>query len=374
MKFSCYKKDLIEALQFAIKAVAVKPMTPVLAGIYLKAEGSMLELQANNYSTGIIVKIPVNTESPGEAVVGGKRFYEFMRNIPGETITFSDGDSSNTLHIEAGGAKMDLITMAAEDFPKVKKAQGEYTFSVDTTVLRNLIRKTIFAVSKEETRPIFTGCAFEIKNDTITLIATDMHRLSIASDKLIENAADCKFIVPAETLLGLQQRLVQNIGDKTVNMDYATRYLTFSFDNVSMTSRLIEGEFPPYDRVIPSSTATTTYVECKNFQDTLNFIALMSRETEYNTIKLAFSNGDGDGNLEISANSEEGETADKNLAIDMEGNDVEIAFNVHYVSDVLKVIESPKVNISLNDSLSPAVFKDPENENYLYVVTPVRAG
>ena len=120
MKFSCYKNDLTEALQFVIKAVAVKPMTPILAGIYLKAEGSMLELQANNFSTGIITRIPVNTEVSGETVVSGKRFQEFVRNMPDDTITFSDEDSNNTLSIESGGANVQLLTMAAGDFPKVK--------------------------------------------------------------------------------------------------------------------------------------------------------------------------------------------------------------------------------------------------------------
>ena len=103
MKFSCYKSDLTEALQCVIRAVAVKPMTPILAGIYLKAEGSMLELQANNFATGIITRIPVNTEVTGEVVVSGKRFQEFVRNMPDDTITFSDEDGGNLLQITSGG-------------------------------------------------------------------------------------------------------------------------------------------------------------------------------------------------------------------------------------------------------------------------------
>ena len=369
MKFSCYKSDLIEALQFVIRAVAVKPQTPILAGIYLKAEGSTLEVQANNYSTGIIVKIPVNTESPGEVVIGGKRLYDFIRTIPGDTIIFSDENSNSTVRIEAGGASVELMTMTAEDFPKVKKPQGEYTFSVDTKVLRNLIRRTIFAVSKEESRPIFTGCAFEIRDEEITLIATDTHRLALATDKLLEPAFDCNFIVPAETLRGLLQRLEHRTIDKGITMDYSTRYLTFNFDNVFVNARLIEGEFPPYDRVIPQHTATSTYVNSEELKNTVDFIALMSKETDYNTVKLAFVNG----RVEISSNSNDGEVAAKSLPVDMQGEDVEIAFNVDYVLDVLKVIESFKVNIQLNDRLSPALFKDNDFEKYIYVVTPVRA-
>ena len=144
MKFSCYKNDLTEALQFAIRAVAVKPMTPILAGIYLRADGSMLEIQANNFSTGIITRIPVNTESPGEVVVSGKRFQEFVRNMPDDTITFSDVD--NMLVIESGGASVELLTMQASDFPKVKTPDTDHSFKIRTTALKMMRARFLRAV------------------------------------------------------------------------------------------------------------------------------------------------------------------------------------------------------------------------------------
>lgn len=370
MKFSCYKSDLNEALQFAVRAVAVKPQTPILAGIYLKAEGSTLEVQANNYSTGIIVKIPVNTESPGEVVIGGKRLYDFVRTIPGDTITFSTENSAGTLKIAAGGANVELMTMAAEDFPKVKRPESERSFSVSTKVMHELIRRTVFAVAKEETRPVFTGCAFEIKGDNITLVATNTHRLALAKDKLIYSAPDCNFVVPAETLRGLMQRLdQQRDADNNIKVDYSTRYLTFSFDNVFVNSRLIEGQFPPYDRVIPSFTATNAIVNTEEFKTAVEFVGLMSKETEYNTVKFTL----GDDRIEISSNSPEGEGAVKSVFAAVEGDCSEISFNVNYILDVLKVIDSFKLHIALNDCFSPAVFTEPENENYIYVATPVRA-
>ena len=369
MKFSCYKNDLTEALQFLIRAVAVKPMTPILAGIYIKAEGSTLELQANNYSTGIISRIPASVENPGELVVSGKRFQEFMRGIPGETITFSDDENApNILMIKAGGASLELMTMAADEFPKVKKEQAICSFSVDTQVMRDLIRKTIFAVAKEETRPVFTGCAFEIKDEEISVVATNAHRLALAKGKLISSSDDCKFIVPSDTLRGLLQRLEQRSVDKSINVDYSTRYLTFMFDNVIVNSRLIEGEFPPYDRVIPSYSETKVYINREEFKNTVEFIALMSKETEYNTVKFLFSND----KVEISSNSVEGESVVKSINASIEGPDVEISFNVSYILDVLRVIDSFKVVVALNDQFSPAAFSDPDEKDYIYVATPVR--
>ena len=185
MKFSCYKSDLTEALQFVIRAVAVKPMTPILAGIYLKAEGSMLEIQSNNFSTGIITRIPVNTEISGETVVSGKRFQEFVKNMPDDTITFYGEDGDNFLTIESGGASVELLTMPASDFPKVKTPETEKSFKIRTTTLRDLIRKTVFAVAKENDRPIFTGGCFEIKGDKISLVATNTHRLALVSLSIV---------------------------------------------------------------------------------------------------------------------------------------------------------------------------------------------
>lgn len=369
MKFSCYKSDLAEALQFVIRAVAVKPMTPILAGIYLKAEGSSLELQANNFSTGIITKIPVNTEVAGETVVSGKRFQEFVKNMPDDTITFSDEDGGNFLTIESGGANVELLTMSAGDFPKVKTPETDNSFKIRTTALRNLIRRTVFAVSKDDSRPIFTGCCFEIKGDKISLVGTNTHRLALAKEQLSDTYEECSFVVPADTLRGLMIKIDPKQTENYVTINYSTRYLTFTFDNVFVTSRLLEGQFPPYDRVIPSSSTTHVKVDCAEFKHAVEFVALMSKETEYNTVKFAFNN---DG-IEISSNSPEVGGAVKNVEAEFEGEELDISFNVDYIDDVLKIIEAEKINIALNDKFSPAAFTEPDNENYIYIATPVRS-
>lgn len=367
MKFSCYKNDLTEALQFVIRAVAVKPMTPILAGIYLKAEGSMLELQANNFSTGIITRIPVNTEVAGEVVVSGKRFQEFVRNMPDDTITFSD--AGNALAIESGGASVELLTMPAFDFPKVKTPETDNSFKIRTTVLRDLIRKTVFAVGKDEARPVFMGCCFEIKDGQISLVATNTHRLALAKENLPDSYSDCSFVVPSDTLRGLMLRIDPKDVENYITINYSTRYLTFTFDNVFMTARLIEGTFPPYDRVIPASSTTRVTVGTDDFRKAVEFVALMSKETEYNTVKLAFNNG----GIEISSNSPEIGDAIKGIEAQIDGDELDISFNADYIVDVLRVLESKQTIIELNDRYSPAKFTEPDDDSYIYIATPVRA-
>lgn len=367
MKFSCYKSDLTEALQFVIRAVAVKPMTPILAGIYLKADGSMLELQSNNFSTGIITRIPVNTEEPGILVVSGKRFQEFVRNMPDDTITFTTAE--NMLKVESGGASVELLTMNASDFPTVKTPETDSSFKIRTTVLRDLIRRTAFAVSKDDTRPVFTGCCIEIKGDKISMIATNAHRLALAKEQLADSYGDCRVVVPASTLRGLMLRIDPQDVENYITINYSTRYLTFTFDNVFMNARIIEGQFPTgYDKVIPAFSTTHVDVDTAEFKNAVEFVSLMSRETEYNTVKFNFSNS----GIEISSNSPEIGGAGQSVEAKIEGNDVEISFNVNYIADVLKVVESKQLHIALNDKYSPAAFTEPGNNNYIYIATPVR--
>ena len=367
MKFSCYKNDLTEALPFVLRAVAVKPQTPILSGIYLKAEGTLLEIQANDFFTGIITRIPVNAEEPGEVVVSGKRFQEFVRNMPENTITFCEED--NALVIESGGACVELLTMEASDFPKVKTPEVDYSFKIRTSTLYNLIRKTVFATAdKEDSRPIFMGCCFEIKGNKISLVATNTHRLALVSEQLSEDYGECSFVVPANTLRGLMSRFDPKDIDNYVTINFATRYLTFTFDNVFMNSRIIEGMFPPYDRVIPTSSTTRVSVDTAEFKKVINFVAIMSKETEYKTAKLVFA----DGGIEISSTAPEAGGVHWNIEAEIEGDDLEISFNVTYIADVLRVIDSERVNIALNDRYSPAKFTEPDNDDYIYIATPVR--
>lgn len=367
MKFSCYKQDLVDALSFVMRAVAVKPMTPILASVYIKTIDTGIELQGNNFSTGIIAKIPAHVEHHGEAAVSGIRFQNFVRNMLDDTLTINDEDG-NGLSIQSGGATVELLTMAAVDFPKVKTPDAECTFKIRATTLHDLIRKTVFAVAKDESRPIFTGCAFEVSGDSIAIVATNTHRLALAKDKLAEGVdRDVNFVVPGETLRGLLTK-INPTADELITVSYSTRNVTFQFGDVFVNARLIEGIFPPYDRVIPKESTTRVNVDAKEFKSAVDLISLMSRETEYNTVKFLFE----DGNVEISADSSDVGGAAKNVEAKVDGDDLSIAFNVSYITDVLRVLDAPRIDMAFNDKNDPAMIGVNGDENYTYVVTPVR--
>ncbi|MBR0290109.1 MAG: DNA polymerase III subunit beta [Selenomonadaceae bacterium] len=366
MKFSCYKKDLVEALQFALYAVATKPQTPITAGIYLKAEGARLELQANDFSTGIITHIPVNVEESGATVVIGKRFVEFVRSMPNDTITFSE--EGNSLKLSSGGASVELLTMAPEDFPTVKTPDADNEIKISAPTLRNLIRKTIYAATaKDESRPIFTGVLFQIDDDNITAVATNTHRLAFAKDTLDTPADKKEFVIPASTLNALVNRLDPKSHD-IITVGYTNNTATFQLGDALMTSRIIEGTFPPYNKIFPAESATHVDVDADEFKRVINFIAVMAKEAEYNTVKLII---DEDG-IEISANSQQVGDARQSVDAQVSGDDVAINFNVNYILDVLRVIDGKKIHLAFNDKFSPAKITDIDDDNFVYIVTPVR--
>ena len=368
MKFTCAKNELKDALLVVNRAVAVKPQTPILAGIYLKAEGSTLEMQANNFSLGIITKIPVNTEDSGEIVVVGKYFQEIVAKLPGETVTISYIENDAIVKIQSGSSVYELLAMKGEDFPKVKTHEVVNSFKIKSATLKKMIRRTVFACAAEDaTRPIFTGCLFEINGNNITIAATNTHRIAIQKDEIVGEIEEINFVVPSSTLKDLA-RMLDSAPENFVTVDFSGKYIAFTFDNVFITSRLIEGQFPPYEKVVPASCDMHVRIKVADMLAAVERVGLISKETEYNTIRFVFTQE----GLNISSNSMEIGKAEENIEATLEGEDIDISFNVKYVSEVLHVIESEFCRIGLNKPLYPIDIREDDNDNYIYVVTPVR--
>lgn len=368
MKFTCSKNELIESLNAVSRAVAVKPQMPVLAGIYMKAEGSGLELQANNFSLGIITKIPVNTEEPGEIAVVGKFFLEIIRKLSGDTVTISYQSGESVVNIQSESAAFTLLAMNAEDFPKVRSQEAFNSFKIKTATIKKLIRKTAFACATDDSRPIFTGCCLEINGNSVTMAATNTHRLAIMKDRISEDLGEMKFIIPATTLRDFLRISENATPDSFVNVDCSNKYIAFTFDNIFMTSRLIEGQYPPYDRVVPASSDIFATIEVNELASAVERVALISKETEYNTIRFIFSqNG-----IEISSTSPEVGKAVEHVNAQVEGGDLDISFNVVYISEILKVLDGQTCKFAMTKPLAPVDVREIDGDNFIYVVTPVR--
>lgn len=367
MKCTCSRSDLNDALNAVSRAVAVKPATPILGGIYLRAENNTLELQSTNYQLGVIARIPANVENEGATVVIGKYFPSIVQKFSGEIVTISDENDSSNATLKSEAASFDLLTMDADDFPRVKKKEILQSFRVQSGALKNLISHAAFACGNDQSRPAFTGCLAEISGTNINFVGTNAHRIAIAKDKIFDETPDFKLIIPATTLRNLLGMLA-GVKDSVVTVDYSGSDVAFTFENVFVSSRLIDAAFPSYEKVIPASCETTAVVEVAELRAALERMQIIASETEYKTVMLNFTQ---DG-LEIISNSYEIGKSTEHVDAEVTGSDIELAFNVNYLQDALKIIGSSKLKIGMNQTLSPVDIRGLDDDSFIYIITPLR--
>lgn len=371
MNCICSQKELKEALIAASKALPTKPQTPILNGIHIAAKNDKLELQATDFALGVIAKIPAEIEDEGEIVVNGKYITEIISKLDGDIVTISTENNGQAAIFKSEAASFSLYTMDAEDFPKVSVQEFDHSFFIRNSVLKKLISRSTFAASNDDSRPVFQGCSVTIENSTITFVATNTHRLVVVKAEIEDDIpGENKFIVPAKTLNDLLWIINSAREDNGVKVDFSDKHIAFTVNDVFVTCRLIDGQFPPYQKVIPASCETYATVDIGEFRSAINRVEIISKQTEYNTVLLKF-NKEG---LELSSNSYDTGKVTEHLNAAVEGAEIEIAFNLKYIQDFLKLGGgSDEVKIGMNDRLSPADMRPTDDEDFIYIVTPVRA-
>ena len=366
MKFSCAKKDLLNLLTKLSKALAVKPVTPVLTGFYLKVFGDVLEVQANNYSLGMAGQIPVNAQDDGgEIVVIGKKFVDVVKAMPEEVILISQ--NGNYLEICSGRSKYQVSTFEAADFPKVTTPDTDKSFKINASALKDAIKRTVFACSKDDYHPLYQSCLFDIVDDKITIAATDMHRLSVVKDILLNAPSALKIVVPSSALNVIAEMLPDDTAE--INMDYDAKSISFTIDGIFIKARLIEGNFHDYNRVIPAESKITALFMTDEFRDALERMAIIAKGVDNNKVLLEFSK---DG-VKMSAYSVDFGEGEEFVPANVEGGELEIIFNCQTLTDALKFFKNDSCKMYLNGSFEPALIREIDNPNYLYVASPLRA-
>jgi DNA polymerase III, beta subunit len=369
MKISCQKEQLQHAVQTVQKAIATKTPLPILTGIYLSAQAGKLELQATDYEVGISCTIDATVEEPGTIVLAGKYFQEVVRRLPGVTVQIASSQEDRTIIITSNNSQFNLLSLPAEEFPVLKPLSSDNTLELQDEVLRELIKKTVFACATDEARPIFTGGLLEAEQQQVKMVATNTHRLALKVQSLPVATSNVKMIIPAKILHELA-RLLQTEEPQPVKLSWQKNQIGFSFDAVYINSRLIEGQFPDYNKVIPPTYTTTVILNTEAFLDAVERVSLLARDGEYNVVKFGFQND----HVLISSNNPDVGKACEAVTAQTTGPDLEIAFNAKYVTDILKNIGTEELVFSLNTSLSPASIKPIQDENYTYIITPVRTG
>ena len=378
MNITLGRSDLISALQIVSKGLSTKPQTPILSGVYMTAKEGLLELQSTNYELGFIVTIPAEIHTVGTAVLPGKYLTEFTRKLPAEEISIDTESSDGLAVIKSGTARFTLRTMEVSDFPVLQRMDGTLHFTIKDRTLARLVKKSTFACLREEQRdrrPIFTGCQLEVEGQEVTFAATNVHRLAVKSETLDADAGQIRVIIPARFLEEVTRTITGEV-PSDINVTCSYNQVSMSSGSIYMTSRLIEGAFPDYRRVIPrdENIKTRVTLDAHVFASAVERASLIARTDQYNIVKLAFEKG----LMRISSNSPEIGETEETIPAEVTGDDVTIAFNASYLMDAMKSLDSDICILSLQGAneqgmnLSPMTIHEEADPKYIYVVTPVR--
>ena len=364
MKFECEKSLLAAAIDGVSRAITNRAAIPVLQGILLKAEGFALTLTGYDMEMGITTTIECNVLVPGEMVLDARLFGSMVARMPAGSVHV-ELDDNGTAMVRGGVAEFEVPAMLAGEYPMLPNPGAENTMTVKCGMLREMIEKTIYAVSQDDKKPAHTGELFVIEPGSLTTVALDGYRLAIIQ-RDVECTRDIRIIIPAKTL----QELLKIMGgpDDDIKIDANRRYVVFTTNGYTIMSRLIEGEFLNYKQVIPDGCRSKVVVDCKQFIDTIERASLIITERLKNPLRITFAKD----KITVRCQTALGKVVDEFPPEKMEGDAVEIGFNNRYLLEALRNARSERVLLEISGPLSPVKVLPEEGKDFIYLVLPVR--
>ena len=365
MKFQIQRDQLLAPLQQIIGAVEKRQTMPALSNVLLQAEEGLLRLTTTDLEIELQAQLAMVIDEPGAITVPARKLLDICKALPDEAqIDFSIDD--NKARIRSGRSRFSLVTLPAADFPVVDAIDSQFSFEIAQNTLRLLIEKTAFAMAQQDVRYYLNGLLFEVSAQKIRTVATDGHRLAFAEKSLDSNIADVKqVILPRKGVLELLRLLGDS--EEPVRLVLASNQMQVESDGVRFTSKLIDGRFPDYNRVIPESDSQLLTADRESLKQALVRASILSNE-KYRGIRLILNKN----LLKLQAQNPDHEEADIEVEVNYEGSDIEIGFNVNYILDVLNSSDSEMVQSSLRDSNSSCLLTFPDQPDYKYVIMPMR--
>lgn len=369
MKFICEKEKLLIGLNTVSRSSVSRTTDPIYEGILITVKEDGIILTTNDSEIGMECKIDhVECSVVGKTVVDCKMFCDIIRKLPNSEITIYVNDK-DLLVIECEGSLYKLSTLNANDFPTLPTINVEKSITVEEKMLKDLIKKTIFAISLEENRPVFTGSLFEVKDNRLNVVSVDGFRLALRKAIIKKATENFSAIVPGKYL----NEIVKNLQDteNDVEIGISKNQALFELPNCKIVTRLLEGDFLNYNNVIPKERETRIRVNKNSLQGAIERASIFSitaaeKEKKY-PIKMYVTIG----SLIISCTSQIGD-AKEEVLVKTEGKELEIGFNPKYMLDVLKVIDEEDVFLDFGSNISPCIIKSTVDDKYTYMVLPVR--
>lgn len=365
MKFTIQREDLLKPLQQVIGAVERRQTVPILANVLLRVDPTGLFLTATDLEIELVANSGINADIPGETTLPGRKLLDICRALP-EKSRIEIEAKDEKAQLKSGRSRFSLACLPAGNFPALEELPDSKTLTIAQVEIKALLERTAFAMAQQDVRYYLNGLLLEIDEGYLRTVATDGHRLSL-SDILMETGWSQlqQVIIPRKGVMELERLLESNAEEARIRV--STNHIVVDLPNLRFTSKLIDGRFPDYQRVIPQPGPNTLTVERDDFRQALTRASILSNE-KYRGIRLIF-NGSA---LKIQAHNPEQEEAEEELEVSYEGAEMEIGFNVNYLLDVLAVMSSQMIELQLNDASSSAVIRAPDEEHTEYVVMPMR--
>lgn len=368
MKVICEKEKILKGINSVINGVASKTTMPVLEGILIQTNDNELKLTSYDLEIGIEYILEAKIEEQGNTVVNAIMFSEIIKRLPSTEIKI-ELNENNLLEIECEGSLYKLATMNPDEFPELPKINVDNSIEIEQTALKNMIRKTIFAVSTEENRPIFTGCLFEVEDNKLNVVAVDGYRLAIKSKNIDKVTNNFSSVIPGKTLNEVN-KIISDSFDY-VKIGISRNQALFEMENCKIVTRLLDGEFLKYSNTIPKNWETRVKVNKNNIQNCFERILLISSSSIEKEKKYPVKINIEIGKITISCANQTGD-AKEEIYLETEGKELEIGFNPRFFLDALKAIDDEEVYIEFGTNRSPCIIKPVEDGDYIYMILPIK--
>ena len=371
MNLTIERAALLRTLAHVQSVVERRNTIPILSNVLMEVDDGRLSLTATDMDLTIVDAVAADVSQPGATTVPAHTFYDIVRKLPeGAQVEISTVGDSGQVTIKAGRSVFTLATLPKEDFPLAAAGDLPHRFVLQPGELRNLVDRTRFAISTEETRYYLNGIYLHSTQSNelpvMRAVATDGHRLARFEMPLPDGASGMPGVIVPRKTVGELRKLIDET-DEPVQVSLSDTQVRFAFDSTVLTSKLIDGTFPDYERVIPAANDKILKVDCQSFAEAVDRVSTISTEKS-RAVKLVI----GDGGITLSASSPESGTATEEVEINYGGPDMEIGFNSRYLLDIAHQIEGGSAEISLADAASPTIVRDDSDASALYVLMPMR--
>jgi DNA polymerase-3 subunit beta len=364
MKLSAAREAILKPLQTVVGVVERRQTMPILSNVLLSVQGDKLSVTATDLEVEMVAEADVKGEGNGDITIPGRKLHDIFRALP-EGTSVEITQTGDRVTVKGGRSRFTLSTLRAADFPTVEEIGAKQTLRINRADLRRLVEKTHFSMAQQDVRYYLNGLLLETERKLLRAVATDGHRLALSEADLIGPATrDEQLIVPRKGVLELS-RLLE--GDGEVQLALGANHIRVHLDGIRLTSKLIDGRFPEYGRVVPSQPRNALKADRNLLRQALQRTAILSNE-KYRGVRLELS----ENSVVLQANNPEQEEAVETLEVEYGGEPLEIGFNVNYLLDALAAVEGDQVELGVTDANSSCLIRQPGVDRTKFVVMPMR--